>query len=172
MKKTCLILTILMFLMTSCSFEDFINSFDDSIIADNTFEKIIDSVKQKDAAQLTALFSKTAHDESADLEADAEKFIEFIEGDIVSFSGSREGGVSAYGKTDHGKTLKIIQPTTIIETSEQKYHVAMKECTIDEFNSDNVGVMSIYIIKDEDWKETCVYRGDAKWELGINIADE
>ena len=70
------------------------------------------------------------------------------------------------------KMLNLIQPVFDIETSEQKYHVAMKECTIDEFNSDNVGVMSIYIIKDEDWKEDYIYLGHGKWELGINIDDE
>ena len=45
----------------------------------------------------------------------------------------------------------------------------MKECTKDDFDQDNIGLLSIYIIKSEDWKEDCVYRGDGKWTPGIHI---
>ena len=39
----------------------------------------------------------------------------------------------------------------IVETSAQKYYIAIRECTKDDFDNNNVGVISIYIIKSEDW---------------------
>ena len=53
----------------------------------------------------------------------------------------------------------------------QKYYIAIRECTKDDFDNNNVGVISIYIIKSEDWDEDYIYRGDGKWTPGINIME-
>ena len=58
-----------------------------------------------------------------------------------------------------------------LETSAQKYYIAIRECTKDDFDNNNVGVISIYIIKSDDWDEDYIYRGDGKWTPGINIME-
>ena len=67
--------------------------------------------------------------------------------------------------------FKIIQSAFYLETSARKYYIAIRECTKDDFDNNNVGVISIYIIKSEDWDEDYIYRGDGKWTPGINIME-
>ena len=45
----------------------------------------------------------------------------------------------------------------------------MKECTRDDYNDDNVGMVSMYVIGSENWGKDYVYRGNAEWTPGINI---
>ena len=50
-----------------------------------------------------------------------------------------------------------------------KYYVAIKECTVDESDEANIGILSVYIIEAENWVEDYVYRGDGEWIPGIHI---
>ena len=89
--------------------------------------------------------------------------------DIVSISDADDAGVGTDYEIETGKISKIIQSAFTCETDLHKYYVAMKECTKDDFDQDNIGLLSIYIIKSEDWKEDGTYGGDGKWTPGINI---
>ena len=64
---------------------------------------------------------------------------------------------------------KEIQYSVTVETTAGKFHIAILECVTDDFDEENVGVTSIYIIKAENWQNDHVYRGDGNWTPGINI---
>jgi hypothetical protein len=130
---------------------------------------VISAIKSQDNTQLVALFSKVVQGETSDLGENSKNFIKFIQGEIVSFSNASEAGVGIDADYEYGKMRKEMQSVFHIETSRQKYYIAIKECTRDDSDNNNVGVISIYIIKSEDWNEDYIYRGDGKWTPGINI---
>ena len=99
------------------------------------------------------------------------KFFAFIHGDIVAFSSASEAGVGTDYRIESGKKRKEIQSAFCISTTENTYYIAIKECIKDEFDDNNIGIMSIYIIESNNWTENYVYRGDGKWIPGINIVD-
>lgn len=160
-------------LMNSCTFggRSELLFTDNNKIADETFHQFLQAIKLEDASHIKSLFSSTAQNEQGNIDEEALKLIEFIKGNIVSYTSAEESGVSADYEKDNGKSKKMIQPSFCIETTESKYYVAIKECIIDEFESNNVGVMSIYIIEAKNWNQDYVYRGDGKWTYGINIID-
>lgn len=168
MKKICLLLIVLVLFLTSCDNMGILNE-DDSIIANNTFERLINKIKTHDSSGIESLFSKTVQDATSDLEENCADLIQFIQGDIVSISDAADGGMRVDCKVEKGKISKIVESAFTCETDLHKYYVAMKECTKDDFDQDNIGLLSIYIIKSEDWKEDWVYRGDGKWTPGIHI---
>ena len=167
MKKV--ILLILAFTLTvtfiSCS-----NEGDNAEqLADKTFNEIISAIRLKDASKIVDMFSNEIKHED-DLLQSALTFVDYVRGDVVSFSSAAEAGVGADYKTERGKTRKEIQSSFCINTTESTYYLAIKECTKDEFDN-NIGVVSIYIIEANNWTEDYVYRGDGKWIYGINIVD-
>ena len=168
MKKICLLLIVLVLFLTSCDNMGIFNE-DDSMIANNTFERLINKIKANDSRGIKSLFSQTVQDTTSDLEENCVDLIQFMQGDIVSISDAADGGMRVDCKTEKGKIVKTIVSTCTCETDLHKYYVAMKECTKDDFDQDNIGLLSIYIIKSEDWKEDYVYRGDGKWTPGIHI---
>ena len=55
-------------------------------------------------------------------------------------------------------------------TDKQTYRIAIQDCVIDETNSANVGIWSLYIIKmEDDTDPSFAYWGDGKNTPGINI---
>ena len=142
----------------------------DEKIADKTFNEIISAVKLKDNSKIVNMFSDAIKSEN-NLSQSASNFIDYIDGDIISISSASEAGVGADYKTETGKKRKEIQSAFCINTTERIYYIAIKECVRDEFDDNNVGVMSIYIIESNNWTEDYVYRGDGKWVHGINIVD-
>lgn len=175
MKKVLLsiILLILIVTLTSCSngeanmgiFRD-----NDEKIADKTFNQIISAIRLKDNSKIVDMFSNAIKSED-NLSQQALIFVNYIHGDIISFSSASEAGVGADYKTETGKKRKEIQSSFCINTTESTYYVAIKECIKDEFDDNNTGIMSIYIIESSNWTEDYVYRGDGKWTQGINIVD-
>lgn len=139
-------------------------------IADNTFNKIIDAIKTKDNSKIVDIFSNSVKS-TDELSLSASKFVDYIQGDIISFSSASESGVGTDHKKEDGKTKKEIQSAFCIKTTQNTYYIAIKECIKDEFDENNVGVLSIYIIESTNWKNDYIYRGDGKWTHGINIVD-
>ncbi|MBQ8276747.1 MAG: DUF5104 domain-containing protein [Clostridia bacterium] len=64
-----------------------------------------------------------------------------------------------------------MQPCFTLETTEGTYYIAIKECVQDEFDGNNVGVMSFYIIEEKNWDKDYIYRagGATEMDLGIHI---
>jgi hypothetical protein len=161
---------VLSLVFTSCfnKGEIFVDS---EKIADETFNEIIAAIKSKDDSSIMELFSDSVKNEGK-LSQEVLNFLNFIRGDIVSFSSAIESGVGTFSDVDNGKTKTEIQPSFRITTTENTYYVAIKECIRDDGNDSNIGITSIYIIDSNTWSSDYVYRGDGKWTPGIIIDSE
>ena len=135
--------------------------------ANNTLEQLLEGIKNQDNDTIRNLFSKKTIDDVGNLDECVEDLLCFFQGKIESYDDWASVGTDSI--KEHGKIRTELQSTYDVMTSEQKYHMAIKECTVDTFNPNNVGVISVYIINDEDWKESFAYRGDGKWTPGITI---
>jgi len=140
----------------------------DEKIADKTFDKIISAIRSNNDSKMIAMFSNSVKSK-VDLSQSVLMFFDFIHGDIVSVSFASEAGVGADYKSESGKKRKEIQSAFCISTTKNTYYIAVKECVKDEIDDNNIGIVSIYIIESNNWKEDYVYRGDGKWIPGINI---
>ena len=170
--KKLVILIILCGLLSSCSI---ISSHDllwadDGAVADETIQKLMEAVKAKDAGLIQKQFADSVQSGIENLDEQALALIDYIEGEIQSYSSANERGVGANLHSEYGKRQKEILPVFTIYTSENVYYVAFKECVRDEFDRENVGLHSLYIIAKEDWDDAYTYRGDGKWTPGIHIA--
>ena len=163
-----LFFTLLMLLaFSSCSVIDYPLSDESSAVV--TLEVIVHAVNDNDAEALAYLFSYNVLTEKSDLLDTSKDFIEFVGGEIITYSEPADNGISSYEEFEYGKIRKEIQYSVTVETTAGKFHIAILECVTDDFDEENVGVTSIYIIKAENWQNDHVYRGDGNWTPGINI---
>ena len=169
----CLVLTVIIMLsLTSCSLGNRMKNIlfeDNNSIANSTFEKVVESIKNKDSDKLISLFSPNIKN-TADLSEDAHNLIEFVKGNIISFSDARDSGVGASYHSEHGKKQKILDSSFTIITEIDKYYLSIFECTHNDFDKDNVGIISIYVIGSDQWNsDDPVYRGNDIYSPGINL---
>ena len=171
MKKVILLImaVILTFTLTACFNIGFFEQ-DNQTIVDETFNEIINAVKANDDAKIVDIFSNTVKSK-VDLSNQAIRLVEYIQGDIISFSSAEEAGIVADGATENGKTRKEINADLSINTSITTYYIAIKECVKDDFDDNNIGVTSLYIIDSNNWTHDYAYRGDGNWTQGINIVE-
>lgn len=95
--------------------------------------------------------------------------MDYIYGDVVSYSDAEEMGIGVDTNVEHGKTQKFIQSSFRLVTSEETYFIAIRQCVLDEASKNNEGLISVYIINADDWSHSYVYRGDGVWTAGISI---
>ena len=106
------------------------------------------------------------------LSADASRFVNFIQGEIISVSRAFESLVGEEVYVEYGKKSKEIQSSFCVTTTENIYYVAVRERTKDEIDN-KTGLLSIHIIEAKNWTTEYVYRGDGKRvEEGIYIVQE
>lgn len=134
----------------------------------DSFEKLMKAVKERNAEKVKILFSENLQDLES-FNNDVNEFIDFIEGDIFSYTSIDEGGFGLSGNIDYGKRIKVAECCFTVRTTKNKYHIAISECIEDDYDSKNIGVESVYIIDSKNWYEEGLYRGDGKWTKGINI---
>lgn len=156
-----------LFALTSCSVGDYLLSDESRAVI--TLEVIAHAVNDNDAESLAYLFSSNVLTDNSDLLDTSKEFIEFVGGEIITYSDPADNGISSSQEFEYGKMRKEIQYSVTVETTSGRYHIAILECVIDDFDEENVGVTSIYIINAENWQSDYVYRGDGHWTPGINI---
>ena len=133
---------------------------------DDTFGRIIEAIKSQDKEAIKSIFSAQTLAQYVDFEDQIDCLFEFIQGEIESWE--RTGGPATFGgknsraKNDDGSILiwKTIMATYDIKTSEQKYHVSLKEVKQHTHDSDKLGANSFCIINAADWHEKPNYWGD------------
>lgn len=170
MKKIFVMLSIFVLLLTSCSLggpQMNCTTKTDRQIANNTLEQLLDAIQKQDKDIIKYLFSRKVNEEVGELDNDIIDLLNFFQGEIISFDDW--AGIGTDSLKEHGKIRTELQSSYSVKTSSREYYIAIKECTVDTFNLNNVGIMSIYIIYAEEWNEAFAYRGDGKWAPGINI---
>ncbi|MBE6666067.1 MAG: DUF5104 domain-containing protein [Ruminococcaceae bacterium] len=162
MKKIFIILlSVLTFVSSSCSQ---LNQ-NEMTVANNTFGKLAEAIQSKDSAEIQKMFSKKSKKES-DFEENLECLLEFIQGNVLSYSAKVHSVPCIY---EYGKMKKEITSTCVLTTTEKVYYVALKECVKDDFDKENEGIVSLYIIESKQWNDEYLYTGDGNWISGINI---
>jgi hypothetical protein len=136
-------------------------------MANNSFEKVLEAIKNQDRVALKSLFSKKAFIDTDNIDESIVLLFDFFQGDFVSYDDL--GARTASGLREDGKERYCLQSTYDVETSEQRYRFAKEEFTVDEFDPGNVGIYSLYIVKMEGTDEQFAYWGDRKWTPGIVI---
>lgn len=156
-------------LLTSCAFKGRRSGFTDDLqgVANKTAKRLVDALNSSDNAQIEALFSKNLRNETDTFSQDVTELLAFIGGKIVSFADA--GEAYSGGEINYGKKREVIKSSFSLETETQRYLVAISECTMDETDRDNTGLLSICIINAMDWKVSYVYRGNGEHTRGIHI---
>ena len=193
MKRLCVLLIALIFVLSSCSFEQIKSQIvgaisqvrplmpggwmekrvdDTKTAALATFEKIYAAIQTQDAAAMEALFSEKAHKESSDLKEQVLHLFKFIQGEILHCDTQSAGKNTGFTKSD-GKRQTHARSTYEIETSADTYELFVLEYPQDEFDPENIGVYSMYCIKIADIEqENPANIAWAAGEPGIYVFDE
>ncbi|MDR0321181.1 MAG: DUF5104 domain-containing protein [Treponema sp.] len=122
--------------------------FDDSSTkAVKRFEKILDTLKNKDKDALKLLFSEKALEESTSIDEDIDYLFDFFQGEFVSYknTGSMFSSLNEYGN----RTTEV-KSKFYIDTDKQKYVAFIIEYTEDTIHPENIGLYTLRIIKAED----------------------
>ena len=135
-------------------------------IANDTCTQIIEAIKQQNTVELKTLFSPIVQNNNDTLEQDIDELLNFVQGDITSFS--QTGILPEYTK-NNGEQTRTIKSSFHIETNTNTYCIAIKECAVDTMNAQNIGIISLYIIDAAVWNSDYVYYGGGEWEQGVNI---
>ena len=171
MKKTLLLLLIvgLILILASgslcgCSMRKSFLMMDDESIANKQFEKLIDAIQTQDIDAVRALFSENALKEAENADESIQAMFDYFHGTMASYNDWAGPNVIA-GNNDDG-TGRYYD----IETTQDKYRLAMEIIMTDTTDAGNVGIRSLYIIRfEDDTDQDCAYRGDGAYTPGINI---
>lgn len=174
MKKISSLLIALLFLLTSCSPRSSLEKLsffkDDAQISNDSFETIIKAIQNQDENLLKSLFSKKAIMEADDFEKSVTDLFDFYQGEMISYDDFGAQSINTgINDGEFGFIWKSIQSTYMVKTDEQIYRIAIKEFVQDTSDIDNVGIYSLYIIKEENSDPEFAYWGDGKWSPGIII---
>jgi hypothetical protein len=77
-------------------------------------------------------------------------------------------GCKYYISENNAEFYEISYEIFVVET-DICYNFALRWCVADETLSDNVGLWSLYVIKDDEYNSDELYWGDGLWTNGINI---
>lgn len=148
--------------------EDIFNRFydNDGEQTDLLFEQIIQSLENHDVSNLKNLFSVWACNTADNLDEDINDLLEFYNGEMVSF---KRYGPGSHAVKEGNSKRKEIFASYDVTTTEAKYRIAFRFCTVDSDNSDTIGLYSFYIIEAENSDRNFAYWGNDEWIVGINI---
>lgn len=173
MKKIILILTCVLFL-TSCSSKEikgYTNLFrSNEEITNEYFEKLINAIESQNENELRNLFSKTVVDESENFSESASALFDFYRGEMKTYKCWASNANSRKKRT--GEKTSALISSYDVETTEGAFCFAFNTVEIDNTNSDNLGISSLYIIDYENSDKGFAYWGDGEWTPGINIVTE
>ncbi|QSX06705.1 DUF5104 domain-containing protein [Sedimentibacter sp. zth1] len=154
MKKKCflIILSLSIIVMVSCSKDD-INQDSTDIpsneqLADNTLEKLLKGIVDKDEQSFKDIFSKQVMNEDKDFDIEMEYLFDFFRGDVVSWE--KYSGPIVDREKDQDKITIEIKSFYEVKTSEDDYVVFILEYTEDTVSPENIGVYALRIVKEED----------------------
>lgn len=152
-------------LLSSCTFFLFNDFSDDS---EKTIDTIVECIKTKDSEGIKELFAENALLETANLDKSIVDLFSYVTGDIINYD--RFGGCYSSSKQD-GEIFNIDFTRHKITTTDGVYILECKIVTKNTTNERNVGLWSMYIIREE--RETPIdsstYRSNGSNVTGINV---
>ena len=177
------VLLIFVILLVSCSLgissmkkefftrRGFLNSNDREIGAE-CFEKVIEAIENQDSTALKSLFSDKALKEAQNMDKAIEELFDFYQGYMLSSDDG--GGLGVFGEQNadgRGFVTKEMVSMWDVETSEKKYHFAIRSFVQDNEFLDNIDVYALYIVKPDRLDESVAdwWMKDGVWIPGIAI---
>ncbi len=140
---------------------------DDKAIINSYFEAFIAGVNEHDTQAIRALFASLPSDSSSSLSEQIDATFSYFPG-ALTITETANGSRSLSSVT-RGVRRTDIDALFTVESDGQVFYAAMKICSEDSTNSEEVGIISIYFIDSQDYHEEVCYRGDGKWTPGINL---
>lgn len=116
----------------------------------NQADKIMEYISKNDAQAIAGLFCEYTQENDEELINDVQKYIAFIQGNIVSYDISEIATESE--KIEYGSVVKQSKYVEInnIKTGKGKnYTIKFETCTVNENHEDGVGIIYLILI-DED----------------------
>ena len=173
-KKIVLLIIAVSMCLNACSFdlggdEMFDSRFIDyTDVANAGLDEVLISIKNKDSDELKSLFAKNAIVDLENFDDDIIKLLDYFKGDFVTYDD--HDAINWEQDIHYGEIKTILFSTYDIVTTEETYRVAIKDICEDDFNEENIGIWSIYIIRlEDDIDSEFAYRGDDKYTPGINF---
>ena len=116
----------------------------DEKMADARMEQIISAIKNEDKVSLKSLFSKKVLVEANELDEEIDRFFNFFDGYIVSWS---RDGLAADESIRYGKKFILIRFPIVVNTEKDDYSIFVMDYCIDTIDPDNEGVYTLEIKK-------------------------
>lgn len=157
-------------LLGSCTSNSFRTKFfmrDDRAIINSYFDAFIAGVNNRDAQAIHALFVSLPSDSSSSLSEQIEAAFSYLPTPLTNTTSGTGCSSSSHFSPKIQRTE--IEEIYTVECNDQRFFAAMKICSEDSSNSEEVGIISIYFINSQDYHEDVRYRGDGKWTPGINL---
>ena len=165
MKKCFVILIFVLFInLTLSSCKSFFEG--DDKLANRKMEEILNVIQPGKEKELKALFSA---DIAMNLNEGVEELMNYYKGSYQNFE--RVGGPNVSDSFSYGKGKKTINTSFLVSTNIEQYCVYFKWCIEDDFDKQNIGVRSLYIIRslDNPHFQKFVYWGDGSGSEGIYV---
>ncbi len=138
----------------------------DHELADEKMEEILHAIQSGNKENVKALFAPAI---TADLDKGFEEFQKYYRGNYQALE--RVGGPGTSESADHGRVRKTMHTSYLLTTDIEQYCISFKWCCRDDFDKQNIGVRSIYIIRSTDCPhfQEYVYWGDGSGAEGIFV---
>ncbi len=156
-------------ILGGCTSNSFRRTFfmqDEKGIIDPYFHNFISAINHHDAPAILALFAPSISANNDLLTEQIESTFSYFPDDLMVTSGAT-AVQSSYdiSANRHGEIDAIF----IVEADGQVFYAAMKICSEDSAESENIGIVSIYFINSQNYHSDVYYRGDGQWTPGINL---
>ena len=133
---------------------------------------MIEAIENQDSTALKSLFSDKTLKESQNMDRTIEELFDFYQGYMLSSDDG--GGPGVFGEQNadgRGFVTKEMVSMWDVETSEKKYHFAIRSFVQDTEFPDNVGVYALYIVETDRLDESVAdwWMQDGVWIPRIAI---
>ena len=169
-KLKMLLLTVIVLLFSSFTlgcgnmFNRYIE--DDDKKAEETLQRVLDAIENKDKDTLKTVFSKKSLNETADMDSNIDNIFDFFQGQAGLLD---EGTLGTDESFEYGLKLKRYVYRAVVIINQERYFFFLLEYPVDKEEPDNVGLYTLFITKEENreyfgyWQDH-VYPGIVLWE--------
>jgi hypothetical protein len=159
-------------LLSSCTFgSSLIKVEDDGAVAEKKCKQILSAIEQKDKEKLKSLFSNKALREAKNIDQNMEYSFAQFHGEVEKWT---QLGPGVEEDIEYGDRRKKIIARFIIETNQEKYLLFFYDYPVDDFDSSNIGIYTLCLMKKADWDKKIEEAGSWSFlkEAGVYKPEE
>lgn len=135
-------------------------------LATQYMDSIVNAIETKNVQLMRSLFASNIGQKNGVLDEEILALFQFCKGKVIQCSGV-VGEIST--ERVKGDVKKHVHASYNISTSEGAYRIAFKFCMKDSSDSDNEGLMSMYVVSQSESDMHFTYWGDYNWNDGVVI---